>query len=85
MIMRSVQKHNDGKYDPMTLRMYRIDPETLQPASCILLEEANTYDGFYAEGYHTVDGIFHVITYSAFCSKTPDIIELTYNWNELSI
>jgi len=79
MIMRSVQKYTDGRYDPMTLRMYQIDQETLQPVSCILLEEANTYDGFYAEGYQTFNGIFHVVTYSACDSKPPDIIELTYN------
>lgn len=65
------------------LVLCRIDYETLAIEQTSRLEGPVDGDGYYAEAYRDGDYL-RVVTYKSYDSKTPDIILLTYLWNEVS-
>ena len=72
------------------LCLFRIDPATLQPLSCWVLdnaEQADVSDGYYAVVATTGEGgaaRLHVITYKALAGGAPGLVHLKFKWSELT-
>jgi hypothetical protein len=72
------------------LCLFRIDPATLQPLSCWVLdnaEQADVSDGYYAVVATTEEGgaaRLHVITYKALAGGAPGLVHLKFKWSELT-
>ena len=67
---------------PMELLLIKIHPETLAIEQTIVLDDTQPADGYYAEQYFDGD-TFCVVTYLTTDTDKPDIVLLTFNWNEL--
>ena len=74
---------------PMQLALFRLDLATLGVASYATLdnaEGANVSDGYYAMPYFRgagADTRLHVITYKALRPQPPDLIRLSFRWDEV--
>ena len=74
---------------PMQLALFRLDLATLGVASYATLdnaEGANVSDGYYAMPYFRGEGAdtrLHVITYKALRPQPPDLIRLSFRWDEV--
>jgi hypothetical protein len=74
---------------PMQLALFRLDLATLGVASYATLdnaEGANVSDGSYALPYFRGEGAdtrLHVITYKALRPQPPDLIRLSFRWDEV--
>jgi hypothetical protein len=73
----------------MQLALFRLDLATLGVASYATLdnaEGANVSDGYYAMPYFRGEGAdtrLHVITYKALRPQPPDLIRLSFRWDEV--
>ena len=74
---------------PMQLALFRLDLATLGVASYATLdnaEGANVSDGYYAMPYFRGEGAdtrLHIITYKALRPQPPDLIRLSFRWDEV--
>jgi hypothetical protein len=72
-----------------TLRLYRLNPQTLELEGNVLLDrnESSPGDSYYAESYfhQGADGLlFNIITYVPLSTRDkPDLVRLEANWSEL--
>lgn len=67
---------------PMELILVKIHPQTLAAEQIIVLDDTQPKDGYYAEHYFDGD-TFCVVTYKMTDTDKPDLVLLTYDWNEL--
>ncbi len=67
---------------PMELILVKIHPETLVLEQTIVLDDTQPKDGYYAEHYFDGD-TFCVVTYKMTDTDKPDLVLLTFDWNEL--
>ena len=67
---------------PMELLLVKIHPETLALEQTIVLDDTQPKDGYYAEHYFDGD-TFCVVTYKMTDTEKPDLVLLTFDWNEL--
>lgn len=77
-IMRNHRTENA----PMELILVKIHPETLTLEQTIVLDDTQPKDGYYAEHYFDGD-TFCIVTYKMMNTDKPDLVLLTFNWNEL--
>ncbi|MBL9214478.1 MAG: exo-alpha-sialidase [Opitutaceae bacterium] len=71
------------------LCLFRIDPATLQPTTCWILDNAE--DGPVSDGYYAVtattgapdDERLHVLTYKAVAGGPTALVRLEFRWREL--
>ncbi len=74
---------------PMQLALFRLDLATLGVASYATLdnaEGADVSDGYYAMPYFRGEGAdtrLHLITYKALRPQPPDLIRLSFRWEEV--
>jgi hypothetical protein len=74
---------------PMRLSLFRFDPETLAIARHVVLDNAegeNVTDGYYAAPWwRTQEGrtSLHVVTYKGIDKRSPDIVSLEFDWEEV--
>jgi hypothetical protein len=74
---------------PMRLSLFRIDPENLQISHHVVLdnnEASDVTDGYYAAPYWTSADdhtLFHVVTYRGVSRNSPDLIRLSFDWDEV--
>ena len=67
---------------PMELILVKIHPETLAIEKTVVLDNTQPKDGYYAE--HYFDGnTFCVVTYKMTGTDKPDLVLLTFDWDEL--
>lgn len=72
------------------LCLFRIDPATLLPDACWILdnaEEAPVSDGYYAVVHTTgraPDQRLHVLTYKGVGGAAPQLLRLEYRWSDLT-
>jgi len=80
---------NSTDSGPMRLSLFRFDPETFAITKHVLLdnaEGANVTDGYYAVPYwRQREGRtrFNLITYKGVTKRSPDIIRLEFDWEEV--
>jgi len=67
---------------PMELLLVKIHPETLALEQTVVLDDTQPKDGYYAEHYFDGD-TFCVVTYKMTDTEKPDLVLLTFDWNEL--
>lgn len=67
---------------PMELILVKIHPETLRMEKTVVLDDTQPKDGYYAEHYFDGDS-FCVVTYKTTETDKPDLVLLTFDWNEL--
>jgi hypothetical protein len=73
----------------MQLALFRFDPDTLTILRHVVLDNAEgnpVADGYYAQPYWQESGgrmRFQVITFKRGAAKTPDIIRLAFDWEEV--
>jgi len=66
----------------MELLLVKIHPETLALEQTVVLDDTQPKDGYYAEHYFDGD-TFCVVTYKMTDTEKPDLVLLTFDWNEL--
>jgi hypothetical protein len=78
-----------GTSEPMKLSLFRFDPETFAIGKHVILDNAekvNVTDGYYAVPYwREREGkpYFNAITYKRVANRSPDILRLEYDWEEV--
>ena len=74
---------------PMRLSLFRFDPDTLEITRHVVLDNSegeNVSDGYYAMPYWQQCGgrtYFNIITYKGIAKRSPDIIRLEFDWQEV--
>jgi hypothetical protein len=74
---------------PMRLSLFRVDPKTLAIDQHVILDNAegeNVIDGYYAVPYWQERNgrqYLNVVTYKRAFSRTPDILRLEFDWDEV--
>lgn len=89
LLGRNVSRPASAPPRPMQLALFRLDLATLGVASYATLDNAelaNVGDGYYAMSYFRGEGAhtrFHVITYKSLRPQPPDLIRLSFLWDEV--
>jgi len=74
---------------PMRLSLFRFDPESLEITKHVVPDNSegeNVSDGYYAVPYWRERGgrtYFNIITYKGIAKRSPDIIRLEFDWEEV--
>lgn len=72
--------------EPTSLALYKVDPETLQILTYIVLDQ-RPGDAYYAEPFFLEKNgktFFNTITYIKAISNNPDIVRLEFPWEQIS-